>query len=248
MKNKLFLTALTLVTTFSLCCCGSNPSGSGIYFGKDITAHYRPSTKSDSYETIIYALIEFEKEPEEGLMSSGDAIYYGGNFRVLRKFSGDDIPLNNTRIIFSIKSLNMYKNDYVDCKNLFRQYFSSYKTYLVYLYWDSIVLDGNGNRKYGHYIDETGNVMEVDFLGFEITKGYFYNAIPVANSKIQLSAVQSFVDDCYKVNDYQPLGRANRLELLFEDGDDVYEDFPQKLNYYEEHYDELVESQFSLYK
>ena len=231
---------------------------------KDDVTRYFPVFEQRYYEKKgiylnSYFFLYLEMKCEEEVSEDLPKYYYFANRKVnVLKYYNDlheDInyiwgyPEYNRKIydLFRYEK-EIYYSESEKCNAAYVDYLSQFTTFLCFV-GDSnyIVSPGKYNIKdfmdkdinaydYVITVPEQEHIIHFDYLSF----------IPVKDSKLMLNSLIEFGEKWFS---YDFDSRAiptihypflNRYDLLFEDGMDVYTEFPQKLEEYYENYDEYT--------
>ena len=256
MKKALTLLVPTLLFSLSACNVPQTPTDTfdttPMFY---ITEGIQPFSQDENNSLHVhsfFALIEIEHSADRNLRIPLD--YYSClNARVLHLYNDIDFNINKVSMdikfpsfygeksIFNLPEDDEIAEAYERFTNTYIDYYDQYTTFLVYF--------GCSYLSTLSYTDLNDDVHEYE--GKIITPEKFY-LLPVVDDKlIVISHVKAmetlysgafYINMEYEGNAFYPhsdvfRGDALAYDILFKDGDDVYEDFPRRLADYNENYE-----------
>jgi len=219
---------LPLLNIISLCGCYSNQISSvepDRYI--DVTEVFFPTDEEHNLNGDDYYFVQFSFESHLEMIPCVDnTILCGGKVNIIKTIDSNVTPqFNDVYILFE-------QNQVADIDDIVKK-INDYDSFLGYI--------GPYNNKYEQkaYEKEKGNLTYYDSPFFPWSRFY---VVPIKSNNLLVDdIVDSFfskdsldTDKNLKVQ-YVP----SRLELLFKNGDNIIDDFPQRLQEYNQKYDEL---------
>lgn len=243
-KNAVIITMPLII---SLCCCSRIRVDEKF---PDITDIFKPTNSNINYSNndrdYYFCLFSFNNDAKETIISN-DEIIFGGNISVISLYDCEEsINYNSAWLYYLPSRVYCEQSCIIEEELLFSSFLSlcsEYKTFLGYVGPDNYNYDQKSYEKDG---------ITVPF-GCPFFSIHSLYVVPVSvENKLCVTALINVIDkhiDLYELSNdsdefFKSMAKLQRFNLLFEDGDDVFEDFPNKLRTYNDNYSQIRANYF----